>query len=179
MTSAAPGPGFLLAYELRREDLQELYAAEPIRRRRRVRIVTAVPWALIGAAFTAVTIALDLPSVRDSPGAPGWMYVIDCARCGGLVAYLARIIWRLNPKRLARRAWRAHAAIHGRHRDEVGPDGVRCTAPDGTQMFILLGHHRPHRRDEARVSPDRPPGRRPECPAQAGPAQPGPHPDAA
>ena len=34
------------------------------------------------------------------------------------------------------RAWRAHAAIHGRHRDEVGPDGVRCTAPDGTQMFI-------------------------------------------
>jgi hypothetical protein len=97
----------------------------------------AVPWALIGAAFTAVTVALDLPSVvKSSSGAPGWMYVVDGVIWGGLVAYLARIAWRLSPKRLGRRAWRVHAALRGRHRDEVGPNGVRCTAPDGTEMFI-------------------------------------------
>jgi len=97
----------------------------------------AVLWALIGAAFTAVTVVLDLPSVvKDSPGAPGWMYVVDGAIWGGLVAYQARIVWRLSPKRLARRTWRIHAALHGRHSDEVGPDGVTCTAPDGTQVFI-------------------------------------------
>jgi hypothetical protein len=137
MTSASPGPGFLLVYELQPEDLQDLYGAGPNRRRRRVRIMlTAVPWALIGAAFTAVTVALDLPSVvKDSSGAPGWMYVVDGVIWGGVVAYLAHV-WRLSPKRLARRAWRIHAEVHGRHRDEVGPDGARCTAPDGTQMFI-------------------------------------------
>jgi len=96
----------------------------------------AVLWALIGAVFTAVTVALDLPSVvKDSSGAPGWMYVVDGVMWG-LVAYWARIVWWLSPERLGRRAWRIQDELHGRHRDEVGPDGVSCTAPDGTRMLI-------------------------------------------
>jgi hypothetical protein len=95
-----------------------------------------VIWALIGAAFTAVIVALDLPSVvKNSSGAPGWMYVVD-AVIWFLVVSWGRIVWRLSPKRLARRTWRINVQLHGRHHDEVGPGGMTCTAADGTQVLI-------------------------------------------
>jgi hypothetical protein len=103
----------------------------------RNRIISAtVMWALIGAVFTTVTVAFNLTSVvKNSSGAPGWMYVVD-AVIWFLVVYWGGIVWRLSPKRLARRSWRINVQLHGCHHDEVGPGGMTCTAPDGTQVFI-------------------------------------------
>jgi hypothetical protein len=62
MTGADSGTNFSLTYELQPEDLQESIAI-PQRKRQRTRLIVAVVvWALICAAFTAVTVALDLPS---------------------------------------------------------------------------------------------------------------------
>jgi len=89
---------------------------------------------LIDAVLTAVTVALDFPSVvKNSSGAPSWMYVVD-ATIWFFVANAAVIAWRMSPKRLARRAWRNNSQLHGRHHDEVSPGGINCIAPDGTQM---------------------------------------------
>jgi hypothetical protein len=46
------------------------------------------------------------------------------------------IIWRLAPSRLARLIWKKIPDSHGRHRDDIGPEGVTVTSPDGTQTFI-------------------------------------------
>jgi len=135
MTSADPGAGFSLNYELQPDDLQDSIAARPQRKRQRTRLIFAtVGWALIDAAFTAVTVALDLPSVvKNAEGAPSWMYVVDAAiwffvACGAVTA------WRMSPKRLSRRVWHSNSQLHGRHHDEVGPGGITWIAPDGTQM---------------------------------------------
>jgi hypothetical protein len=79
MTSAESGPGFSLSYDLQLSDLTELLAARPGRRRRRIRIVfSLVLLALLGVAWTALTIAFDNPSVvKGSTGAPGWMVGSD------------------------------------------------------------------------------------------------------
>jgi hypothetical protein len=99
-------------------------------------MAAAVIWALIGAAFTAVIVALDLTSVvKDSSGAPAWMFPVDVGSWF-VAVYRGYIVWRLSPKRLARRAWRNNTQLHGRHHDEVGPGGITWTAPDGTQMLI-------------------------------------------
>lgn len=137
MTSADPGPGFSLTYELEPDDLKEVYVARPKRKRRRsYAMLNTVLWAVLVAALTAVTVALDLPSVvKDTSGTPGWLYVVD-AVIWGLVAYGARLVWRLSPTRFARRARRIiRQRGGGRHHDEVGPGGVTCIEPDGTQVF--------------------------------------------
>jgi hypothetical protein len=137
MTTAGPGTGFFLSYELQPGDLQEMEAASTVRRRRRARILFGmVPVSLFAAAFTAITVALDSPSlVKDSPGAPGWMYAVDII-CWSLFVFWASVVWRLNPKRLGRAVWRASPQLHGRHHDEIDSRGVTCTAPDGTVTFI-------------------------------------------
>jgi hypothetical protein len=137
MTGAGPEAGFSLTYELQPGDFKDLYAAGPKRKRRRAYITfNAALGALFGVVLTAITVALNLRSVvKDSSGAPGWMYVVD-AVIWFLVVYGFCLVWWLSPKRLARRAWRSNVQLHGRHHDEVGPGGVTCTAPDGTQIFI-------------------------------------------
>jgi YcxB-like protein len=137
MSSAAPEAGFSLTYELQPDDLIGLQVPEAWRRRQRTRLMYAtVGWALIGAAFTAVIAAFDLPSVvKDSSGAPGWMYPIDLG-FWFVVVYFGRIVWGLSLKRIARRAWRTNVQLHGRHHDEVATDSMTCTAPDGTQVII-------------------------------------------
>jgi YcxB-like protein len=135
MTSTGPETDFSLTYELQPDDLQDLFATRPERKRRRARVIYAtVIWALLDAALTAVTVALDLPSVvKNSPGAPSWMYVVD-ATIWLFVINGAIIVWRLSPKRLVRRAWRSSTQLHGRHHDEVGPGGITYTQPDGLQI---------------------------------------------
>jgi hypothetical protein len=137
MTSTGPEADFSLTYELQLDDLQDLSTVGPGRKHRRARVIYAtVVWALLGAALTAVTVGLNLTSVvKNSSGAPSWMYVVD-AVIWFFVVYCGSIIWRLSPNRLARRAWRINTQLHGRHHDEVGPGGITCTAPDGTQMLI-------------------------------------------
>jgi hypothetical protein len=137
MPTTDPGTGFSFTYELQPYDLEDMCAAEQKRRHRRTRaMVAAVSWVLLGAAFTAVTVALNLRSlVKDSSGAPGWMYVVDVV-IWTLVANWASIIWRLSPRRLARRFWNSNVQLHGRHHDRVDPDGIAYTAPDGTQVRI-------------------------------------------
>jgi hypothetical protein len=137
MTSADPVAGFSLTYELQLDDLLDLFAASAERKRRRGRLIfSALVYLLIGAAFTAVMVELDrLSVVRNSSGAPSWMYVVDAVIWLG-VALCAVTVWRLSPKRLARRTWRASLQLHGRHRDEVGSGGVTTIQPDGTQTSI-------------------------------------------
>lgn len=137
MTSTDPGVGFSLTYELQPGDLQDLFAARPGRKWRKARFIyTTVMWALIGSVLTSVTVALDLPSVvKNSPGAPSWMYVVDAAIWFS-VTYCGVIVWRLSPKRLARRAWRSNTQLHGRRHDEVGLGSISCTTPDGIQIAI-------------------------------------------
>jgi len=136
MTSAESGPGFSLSYDLQLSDLTELLAARPGRRRRRIRIVfSLVLLALLGVAWTALTIAFDNSSVvKGSTGAPGWMVGSDIV-IWALVVLYASAAWRLSPKRLARRTWRASPQLHGRHYDQIDSRGVTWTGPDGTQMF--------------------------------------------
>jgi hypothetical protein len=131
-----PAADFVLNYELRPDDLLDVVRAGSNRQRRRVRSVyNAAGWALIGAILTAITIILDLPSVvKDSSGAPGLMYLGD-AVIWAVVLYYARIAWRLNPKRLVRRVWRVQVGLDGRHRDEVGAEGITSIAPNGTLVF--------------------------------------------
>jgi hypothetical protein len=135
MSSAGPGTGFSLTYELQADDLRELVATIAQRKLSRTRIIfSTAGWAPVNAAFTAVTVALDLPSVvKNSSGAPSWMYVVDAA--GWLfVAYGAVIAWKLSPKRVALSVWRSDSRLHGWHRDEVGSGGLTSIAPDGTQV---------------------------------------------
>jgi len=70
MTSVGPGTGFFLRYELHPGDLQEMEVASIVRRHRRARIMLGMlPLLLLAAAFTAITVVLDSPSlVKDSPG---------------------------------------------------------------------------------------------------------------
>lgn len=135
MASTDPGAGFSITYEAQPEDLQDVIAARPQRRRRRVRITVATAvWAVIGVALTAITVALDLPSVvKNSTGAPSWMYVVDVV-LWFFVAKGAVVTWRLSPKRLARRVWRSNPQIRGSHHAEVEPGGISHARPDGTQM---------------------------------------------
>lgn len=137
MTSTDPGADFSLTYELQADDLQDLFATRPERKWRQARFIYAtVMWALLGAALTAVTVALNLPSVvKNSSGAPSWMYIVDAA-VWFFVICCGVTVWRLSPKRLARRTWRSNTQLHGCHHDEVGPGGINCTAPDGIQMLI-------------------------------------------
>jgi hypothetical protein len=134
MTIAGPPASFSLTYEVQPDDLQELIESNARRKRLRGRLIFATAvWALINVPFTAVTVALDLPSVvKDTLGAPSWMYVVD-AGIWFFVAYGAVIAWRLSPKRLARRAWRASPQLHGRCRAEVDAGGITVVAPDGTR----------------------------------------------
>jgi hypothetical protein len=128
MTGAGPETGFSLSYEWQPGDLAELEAASPGRRRRRGYIVsTVVMLALIGAAFTTLTVG--------SSGVPTWIYPIDGMIWGAVVAW-ARIAWRLSPKQLARRAFRGSPRLHGRHHEKIDSSGVIWIAPDGTQTFI-------------------------------------------
>lgn len=149
---------FSLAYDVQPDDIQELMTSAPRRRARRNRVLfDAVVMALIGVILTAVTVALDLPSVvKNSSGAPSWMYVVDAFIWLYVVLRSIRL-WRTAPKRLTRRVWRNHPEFHGRHLDEVGPGGVRNVAPNGAQRifpwtqvgsiretenaFYLLDHH--------------------------------------
>lgn len=134
MTSMGPMEGFSLTYELQPDDLQELIATDTRRRGRRRLIGAAVGWALINAAFTAVMVALDLPSVvKNSSGAPSWMYVVNAA-IWFFVIYCAVAAWHLKPKRLTLRFWRRNPQYHGIHRDEVSSSGITAVAPDGTQV---------------------------------------------
>jgi hypothetical protein len=135
MTSTDPGACFSITYEAQLEDLQDVIAARPQRRRRRARITFATAvWALIGVAFTAITVALDLPAVvRNSSGAPSWMYIVDVVMWF-FVAKGAVVAWRLSPKRLARRVWRSNPQVRGSHHTEVGPSGISHIGPDATQM---------------------------------------------
>jgi hypothetical protein len=73
MTSVNPGSEFSLTYEVQPDDLKEIFAAEPDRRRARSRIAfSTVLWALPCAILTAFTIAAE-----RSSGVPGWIYVVN------------------------------------------------------------------------------------------------------
>lgn len=128
---------FALVYELCPGDLRDVIEKIPGRKDKRFRAISAAVWVVLFAAgFSAVTIALELPSVvKNSTGAPSWMYVV-CVILWYFAVKFVLVSWRMSPKRIARRAWRKYSRIRGIHRDEVGSDGVSDTEPDGTQTII-------------------------------------------
>jgi hypothetical protein len=128
---------FSLDYELQPSDLAEFYRMDRARRRRRTRVlVSLAAWGILAVAFTAITVALNEPSVvRDSSGAPGWIFAVDIISWS-IAAGSARIAWRLSPRALIRRVWNASPGLRGRHRDEVSMAGVTSITPAGGETFI-------------------------------------------
>jgi hypothetical protein len=137
MTGTAPEAGFSLAYELKPDDFEEIYRAEPTRKRLRTGwAFAAVPFVLVSAILTIFTVTVDLKAgANNSSGAPGWIYVVD-ATMWGLAAFPSLLVWRLSPRRLARRYWDDNVGRHGRYHDEVGPGGLVARAPDGSQVSV-------------------------------------------
>jgi hypothetical protein len=89
---------FTLTYELARSDLADIAAVNRSRKRRRTRALRGFVLSLLPAlAFTAITVALSVPSVvKDSTGAPGWMYGLDVLLWVAAVI-LGRSVWLLSP----------------------------------------------------------------------------------
>ena len=107
-----------------------------MRRLRTRAVFSTVLLALLCALLTAFTVVVEFKSVAErSSGVPGWIYLVDLV-LWGLVIWGSFIIWHLGTKRLARRAWRASARLHGRHQDKLGPGGIASTEPDGTQALV-------------------------------------------
>lgn len=126
-------------YELSLSDIQDMCTVLPGWKNRRTHCIAAsLSLVSLAGIFTAVGVALGLPSVvKNSPGVPGWMYIMGAI----LWCFAFRFVlvsWRLAPKRLARRIWRKEPQLHGRHHDRVGPDGVSWTNPDGVQVSFPL-----------------------------------------
>jgi hypothetical protein len=125
--------GFSLSYELTRDDIGDLVAGSQLLRRRRASARGQLVLAMLGAAaWTALTILPNFPSLRASP-APGWMYAVDAVAWIVFVRFCF-LVWHLSLKQLARRTWRARQ--HGRYLTEVNPRGVSVTAPDRSERFI-------------------------------------------
>jgi hypothetical protein len=137
MTAAGSETSFSLTYKLRPADIYELVAMNPSRKRRRTRIMLGlVSIGILAVAFTAITLALDQPAiVRDSSGAPSWMYAVDAV-------LWAEVIWTgwiavlLSPNQITRRQWRANPELHGRHHDNIDSRGITSTSPGGTETYI-------------------------------------------
>jgi hypothetical protein len=139
MTEAGADSSFALTYEIQSADLEELLIAHVGRKRirvLRVRLsVSLATWALITAAFTAITVIVDLPSVvQGSTGAPGWLYVVDIV-IWFVFAGVVRVMWRQSPRRVVRRHWRGRAGLEGSQHVEVDARGVTSTGPDGSARF--------------------------------------------
>ena len=130
-------PRFSLDYELQPSDLAEFYRTDRARRRRRASfLISLAAWGILAVAFTAITVALNEPSVvRGSSGPPSWIYAIDIV-AWILAANAVRIAWRLSPRGLVRRVWRANPELRGHHHDEVSVAGVTSIAPGGSEVFI-------------------------------------------
>jgi hypothetical protein len=124
--------GFSLSYELTLDDIGDLVAGSQLLRRRRASARGQLVLGILGAAaWTALTILPNFPSLRASP-APGWMYAVDAVVWIFLVR-LCYLVWHLSVKHLARRTWRARQ--HGHYLTEVNPRGVTVIAPDGSERF--------------------------------------------
>lgn len=134
--SSDRSPVFSLAYDLEPGDLRDGCVAAPGRRSMRTQAAIHLgAWGFVAVVLTLVTVALNEPTmVKDSAGAPGWMYAVDTA--GWLLAArgIRPLIW-LSPRQMTRRAWRAHPELHGRHRDDVTDLGITWIAPDGMEVF--------------------------------------------
>jgi len=91
------------------------------------------------ALSTAAAISLITLGVRGAwvPGSPVQPQLfVAIAMLGGVATSAGRVSCRLAPSRLARLSWKKVPELHGRHRDDSGPEGVTVTSPDRTQTFI-------------------------------------------
>jgi hypothetical protein len=133
---AGPAPAFTLEYEIQPPDVRELIVGTRGMRWKLVSAVAAtIGWGLIAASFTAITIALDHTSVvKDSTGAPGWMYAVDFVLWVATAAF-ARAAWRRSAGRLARVALQQNPEWQGRTRDQVEIGGLRSISANGTEVF--------------------------------------------
>jgi hypothetical protein len=134
MTAGDAGPAFSLEYSLEPDDLVDFYANDLKLRRRR-------GWtACVLVLSTAATVTLTIFFVRGVVNAPGPLkpplILVNMAVLTGLAVYAGRIYWRLAPSRLARLSLKKTPELRGRHRDDIGPEGVTSTSPDGSKASI-------------------------------------------
>lgn len=134
---SGPAPVFSLEYEVQPPDLREVIVGTPGARRKLIAAVAlAISWGLLTASFTAITVALNYPSVvKDSTGAPGWMYAVDLL-LWLLTAWIAVTAWRHSAGRLARVAIQKRPEYQGRIHDHVETGGFRSIYANGTEIFF-------------------------------------------
>lgn len=133
---AGPAPGFTLEYDVQPPDVREIIVATPGMRRKLISgVALTIGWGLVAASFTAITIALNYPSVvKDSTGAPGWMYAVDLA-LWLVTAAIALAAWRRSARRMAWVAIQKTSEYQGRSRDQVETGGIRSISANGTEVF--------------------------------------------
>ena len=133
---AGPAPAFTLEYDIQPPDVREIIVATPgVRRKLISGVALTIGWGLVAASFTAITIALNYPSVvKDSTGAPGWVYAVDLA-LWLVTAAIALAAWRRSARRMAWVAIQKTPEYQGRSRDQVETGGIRSISANGTEVF--------------------------------------------
>jgi YcxB-like protein len=131
--TANTGPAFSIEYSLKADDLTDLYTTNDKLRMRRSVQACGLGLCTAAAIFLIIQGVLGVWS-------PGSRVAIPFFSLIGVMLILAigagRAWWRLEPSRLARLDYNQHPEIHGRHRDDIGSEGVTVTSPDGSQIFI-------------------------------------------
>jgi hypothetical protein len=120
--------GFSLAYELQPGDVLAVNREQL--KQHRERSEASIAASGLGAAFFAwQTVG------HGSSAAPGWMYVAGSVFVLHFLHSLAKM-WRLSPRRYARRAFQRSVERHGTNVDLVQPPGVIAIEPDGDRHGI-------------------------------------------
>lgn len=133
MTSGDAGPAFSLEYSLKADDLRDLYATDDKLRTRRAWIACLLA---LSTSAAIVLINLGVQGVLSPGPGAGRLFIPAIAMLVALAISAGRLTGRLAPSRLARLSWKKAPNLRGRHRDDIGPEGVSVTSPDGTRTFV-------------------------------------------
>lgn len=134
MTASDVDPAYSLEYSLEPADLRDFYSNYGKLRTRRGWMVCAL---VLFAAAAATLMIILVKGIISTPGPYKQPQIlVPIALLTGLAISAGRISWRLAPSRQARLSWKKSPELHGRHRDDVGPQGLTNTSPNGTQTFV-------------------------------------------
>lgn len=133
MTSGDAEPAYSLEYSLKADDLRDLYATDDKLRTRRAWIACLLAFSTSAAI---VLINLGVQGVWSPRSGAGRLFTPATFMLVALAITAGRHTWRLAPSRLARLSWKTAPNLRGQHRDDIRPDGVSVTSPDGTRTFV-------------------------------------------
>lgn len=133
MTAGDAGPAFSLEYSLKTDDLRDLYAADDKLRRRRAWMACLLALCTVGAI---TLIMLGARGVWSPHSQEAHLYIPAIGALVAVAINAGYLLSRLSSARLARWNWKKTPDLRGRHRDDVGPEGVTVTSPNGIQTSI-------------------------------------------